>query len=89
MMLCGLQFLLKFLLGRVLGLMSGQRCSEHRQPLVRLDRSGLLAGGCLALLRMNGFEHVAHLANPGRRHVAEDIPIKMHHVSERWPANDF
>ena len=26
---------------------------------------------------MNGFEHVAHLANPGRRDVAEDVAVEM------------
>ena len=30
---------------------------------------------------MDGFEHVAHLANLGRRHVAEDIPVEMHHAA--------
>src|ERR1700729_589588 len=30
---------------------------------------------------MNGFEHVAHLADPGGRHMAEDVPIKMNHAA--------
>ena len=36
MMLCGLQALLKFVSGRVLGLMGGERSSECWQLLVRL-----------------------------------------------------
>jgi hypothetical protein len=28
---------------------------------------------------MDGLEHMAHLADLCRRHVAEDVPIKMHH----------
>jgi hypothetical protein len=38
-MLCGLPLLLKFLFGRVLGLMSSQRSFEYRQLLVRLEAS--------------------------------------------------
>ena len=30
---------------------------------------------------MDGLELVAHLADPGRRHVAEDIPVEMHHAA--------
>src|SRR4029077_20886722 len=30
---------------------------------------------------MDGLEHMAHLADLGRRHVAEDVPIKMHHAA--------
>jgi len=30
---------------------------------------------------MNGLEHVAHLADPGCRHMAEDIPVKMNHAA--------
>jgi hypothetical protein len=42
MMLCGLQVPLKFLFGRVLGLMSSQRRFEYRQLLVRLEASEAL-----------------------------------------------
>ena len=42
----------------------------------------LLLVGCLtALLDMNGREHVADLANPSRRDVAEDVPVKMYHAA--------
>ena len=35
-----------------------------------------------AFLRMDGFEHVAHLADLGRRADGlEDVPIKMHHAA--------
>jgi hypothetical protein len=45
--------------------------------------SGLLVliGGVAALLGMNGLEHAAHLANPGRRDLAEDVAIEMHHAA--------
>jgi hypothetical protein len=43
------------------------------------DRSRFAVGRVTALLGMNGFEHVAHLADPGCRHMAEDIPVKMNH----------
>src|SRR3984957_2607145 len=30
---------------------------------------------------MDSLEHMAHLADLGRRHVAEDIPVEMHHAA--------
>ena len=45
------------------------------------DRSRLSVGRVSALLGMDGLEHMAHLADLGRRHVAEDVPIKMHHAA--------
>ena len=39
MMLCGFQFVLKFLLGRMLGVMRSQRSFEYWQLLVRLEAS--------------------------------------------------
>jgi hypothetical protein len=39
-------------------------CLTHLAgPKILDDRSGLLVGGRSALLRMNGFEHVAHVAD--------------------------
>ena len=45
------------------------------------DRTRLSVGRVPALLGMDGLEHMAHLADLGRRHVAEDVPIKMHHAA--------
>ena len=45
------------------------------------DRSRFAVGRVAALLGMDGFEHVAHLADPGCRHMAEDVPIKMNHAA--------
>ena len=45
------------------------------------DRSCLPVSRFPALLSMDGLEHVAHFADPGRRHVAEDIPVEMHHAA--------
>ena len=45
------------------------------------DRTRFAVGRVTALLGMNGFEHVAHLADPGCRHMAEDIPVKMNHAA--------
>jgi hypothetical protein len=45
------------------------------------DRSRFAVGGITALLGMNCFDHVAHLTNPGCRHMAEDIPVKMNHAA--------
>jgi len=45
------------------------------------DRSRFAVGRVTALLGMNGYEHVAHLAYPGCRHMAEDVPIKMNHAA--------
>ena len=50
-------------------------------PQIFDDCSGLPIGRLPALLRMNGLEHVAHFADPCRRHVAEDIPVEMHHAT--------
>ena len=44
------------------------------------DRSRLAVGRVPALLGMDSLEHMAHLADLGRRHVAEDIPVEMHHA---------
>ena len=41
----------------------------------------LLVGSLLALLRMDGFEHAAHVADFGRWHVAENVPIEMNHAT--------
>ena len=38
------------------------------------NRSRFAVGRVTALLGMNGFEHVAHLADPGCRHMAEEVP---------------
>ena len=43
-------------------------------PLERLP-----IGRVPALLGMDSLEHMAHLADLGRRHVAEDIPVERHH----------
>ena len=51
-------------------------------PQVFDDRLGFAIGRFPALLGMDGLEHVAHLANPGRRHVAENVPIKMDHAGD-------
>ena len=40
-----------------------------------------LAGGAHGSLGMDSLEHVAHVANPGRRHVAEDVPVEMNHAA--------
>ena len=45
------------------------------------DRSRFALGRVAVLLGMHGFEHVAHLADPGCRHMAEDVPIKMNHAA--------
>ena len=45
------------------------------------DRSRLPIGRVPALLGMNSLEHMAHLADLGRRYVAEDIPVEMHHAA--------
>ena len=45
------------------------------------DCFGLAVGGLPALLCMNGLEHVAHFTDPGRRHMAEDIAVEMHHAT--------
>jgi hypothetical protein len=45
------------------------------------DRSRLPIGRVPALLGMDSLEHMAHLADLGRRHVAEDIPVEMHHAA--------
>ena len=36
---------------------------------------------CRPFLGRDGLELVAHLADPGRRQVAEDIPVEMHHAA--------
>ena len=56
------------------------RCSSGR-PAELDDRAGLAVGRVAVLLGMDGFEHVAHLANLGGRHMAEDVPIKMNHAA--------
>ena len=45
------------------------------------DRPCLSVGRITAFLRMDGFEHVAHLADLCRWHMAEDVSIKMHHAA--------
>ena len=45
------------------------------------DRAGLAIGRIAVLLGMDGLEHVAHLADLGGRHMAEDVPIKMNHAA--------
>jgi hypothetical protein len=40
------------------------------------NRSSFAVGRVTAFLGMNGFEHVAHLADPGGRHMAEDVLTK-------------
>jgi len=50
-------------------------------PQVVDDRLCLVVGCLAALLGMNGLEHVADLADPGRRDGAEDIAIEMHHAA--------
>ena len=42
MMLCGFQIVLKFLLGRMLGVMRSQRDAEYWQLLVHLEASKAL-----------------------------------------------
>ena len=38
-------------------------------------------GGFPALLGMDSLEHMAHLADLGRWHVTEDVPVEMHHAA--------
>src|SRR3954453_18017971 len=45
------------------------------------DHIGFLIGGCPALLCVDSLEHVAHITDPCCRHVAEDIPVEMHHAA--------
>ena len=45
------------------------------------DRPRFAVGRIAVLLGMDSLEHVAHFADPGRRHVAEDVPIKMNHAA--------
>ena len=40
-----------------------------------------MVGGRSILLRMNGFEHVTYVTDLRCRHMAEDIPVKMHHAA--------
>ena len=57
-------------------------CLAHLAgPKILDDSSGLLVGGRSALLRMNGFEHVAHVTDLCRRHMAEDIAVEMNHAA--------
>ena len=61
MMLCGFQTVLKFLLGRMLGVMRGQRGSEYWQLLVRLETSEALGrlqhAGAVQRSAMAAFRH--------------------------------
>jgi hypothetical protein len=64
------------------GLLDEVGCLAHLAcPQVVDDRLCLVVGGLPALLGVNGLEHVADLANPGRREVAEDVAIEMHHAA--------
>ena len=49
------------------------RCVESGEPPLRLNN-----GRVSALLGMDGPEHMAHLADLDRRHVAEDVSVKIH-----------
>src|SRR3972149_7195848 len=79
MMLCGLRVLLKFLFGRVVGLMSSQRGFEYWQLLVRLETSEALGR----------FQHTG--SGPTQRHggiapslhVATNTAHGAHHVFDR------
>ena len=44
--------------------------------LDQIGRTRLSVGRVPALLGMDGLEHMAHLADLGRRHVAEDVTVK-------------
>src|SRR5215207_4666004 len=46
------------------------------------DRLGFAVGGVAVLLGMDCLEHMAHLANPGRRNVAEDVEAAIDQVSQ-------
>src|SRR3984893_13191954 len=68
--------------GLVDGLLDEVGCLGHLAgPQIVDDCLGLLVGGLAALLGMNGLEHVADLADPGRRDVAEDVAVEMHHAA--------
>ena len=55
-------------------------CLAHLTGTEVLDDCfGLVVGGRSTLLRMNGFEHVTYVTDLCCRHMAEDIPVKMHH----------
>src|SRR6516165_3804513 len=56
-------------------------CGHPRGAQIRDDRAGLVVGSLTALLGMDGLEHMADLANLRRRHMAEDIAIKVHHAA--------
>ena len=64
------------------GLLDELGCLAHLAGSQIFDDCFGLPFGCLsALLRMNGLEHVAHFADLRRRHMAEDIPVEMHHAT--------
>ena len=60
-----------------------RRCNAVGRPGAQVvdDRSRLPIGRVPAFLSMDSLEHMAHLADLGRRHVAEDIPVEMHHAA--------
>src|SRR6202166_270461 len=64
------------------GLLDEVGCFAHLAcPQVANDRLGLVVGGLPALLGVNGLEHMAHLTDPGRRDVAKDVAVEMHHAA--------
>jgi hypothetical protein len=65
--------------GLVDGLLDEVGCFAHLAcPQVADDRLCLVVGGLPALLGVNGLEHMAH---PGRRDVAKDVAVEMHHAA--------
>jgi hypothetical protein len=68
--------------GLVDGLLDEVGCLGHLAcPQVVDDRLCLVVGGLPALPGVNGLEHMAHLTDPGRRDVAKDIAVEMHHAA--------
>ncbi len=64
------------------GLFDELGCLVHLAGSEILDDCFGLPFGCFpVLLRMNGFEHVAHVTDLRRRHMAEDIAVEMHHAT--------
>ena len=64
------------------GVLNEVGCLAHlASPQLFDDRLCFVVGRLTTLLGMNGLEHVAHRANLGRRHVAENVAIEMHHAA--------
>jgi hypothetical protein len=61
-----------------------RRCVRPNRPRCHLggtqvfgDCPSFTVGRLTVILGMDSLEHMAHFANPGRRHVAEDVPVEI------------